>query len=493
MTSPIRLGGLASGIDTDSIIKQLMTVERFPLDKLEQKKQLTTWKVDAYREVNRSLMTLRNSAVDLTLSKNFYARTASSSDSSLVAVNATPANGSTSLQITSVDSLAKAASTFSQLPSGETEVQDKNNLMVTRDTLLTDLNMLDPTTLSFRSSETSVFTSLELTATSTVGDLLTKLNAKGSGLSAFFDDATGKLSITSRQTGSDATVEFNDNSLTDAFKMANGSKGEDALLTVNGLTITRATNTITIDDVTFTLNKVFGDGDSVSLTTKPDTQAVFDNIKSFVKQYNETIALIDSKYSEQKNRDFPPLTKDQKENLSEDEIKKWEEKAQSGLLRSDSKLRNGLDRLRSAWSSTDVTTSGPNQLYQIGLSTSKDFRAGGKIEIDEVKLKEAIESNPEDVYKLFTDQTNGLLSKVRDVAGDIRIDISRVAGYEGGLSNSFSLGIELGTIDRKIDFLNRQLIDKENTYYRRFAAMEKAMNQANSQAGYLQQFMAGGM
>ncbi|MFN3367732.1 MAG: flagellar cap protein FliD N-terminal domain-containing protein, partial [Exiguobacterium mexicanum] len=56
MTTPIRFGGLASGIDTESIIKQLMTVERIPVDRLDQKKQLTTWKVDAYREVNRSLL-----------------------------------------------------------------------------------------------------------------------------------------------------------------------------------------------------------------------------------------------------------------------------------------------------------------------------------------------------------------------------------------------------------------------------------------------------
>ncbi|WP_396128376.1 flagellar cap protein FliD N-terminal domain-containing protein [Exiguobacterium mexicanum] len=64
MTSPIRFGGLASGIDTDTIIKQLMQAERMPVDKLEQQKQTTEWKRDAYREINRSLMTLRNSAVE---------------------------------------------------------------------------------------------------------------------------------------------------------------------------------------------------------------------------------------------------------------------------------------------------------------------------------------------------------------------------------------------------------------------------------------------
>ncbi|MCT4785246.1 flagellar filament capping protein FliD [Exiguobacterium aestuarii] len=494
MTTPIRFGGLASGIDTDSIIKQLMTVERIPVDRLEQKKQLTTWKVDAFREVNRSLLALRNNAVDLTLSKNFYARIATSSDESRVSVSATPSAGNTSIQITEVTALAKSASTYSVMPNGVTEVVDQNNVKVTKDTKLVDLNGVSPSTLSFKSSESGTLVSLNLTDTSTVGDLLNKLNAKDSGVSAFFDDATGKLSITSRQTGTDATIEFNDTTITDAFYLTNGVNGSNAEFTVNGMAISRASNTVTIDNVTLTLNQTFNASSSpVSLNTKPDTQAVFDKIKSFVDKYNETIELMSNKYSERQYRDFPPLTTEQKEELSEEEIKKWEEKAMSGLLRSDSKLRSGLDSLRSAWSSTDVTTSGPNQLYQIGLSTGKDFRAGGKIEIDEVKLKEAIETDPESVYKLFSDSTNGLLTKVRDITRDVRTGITREAGADGGVSNSFSLGRELVTIDKRIDSLNRQLFDKENAYYRRFTAMEKAMNQANSQAGYLQQYLGGGM
>ncbi|TCI39285.1 flagellar hook-associated protein [Exiguobacterium sp. SH4S7] len=492
MTTPIRFGGLASGIDTDSIIKQLMSAERIPVDRLDQKKQLTTWKVDAYREVNRSLLNLRNSAVDLTLSKNFYARAATSSDSTRINVTASPASGSSSLQVDSVQSLAKAASTFS---STATDVVDKNNVKVTRATKLTDLSGLtDPTALSFKSSASGDFVSLGLSADATVEDLLTKLNAKDSGASVFFDDATGKMSITSRQTGSDATIQFNDVALVDAFDLTNGVTGTNAELTVNGLAISRPSNTVTIDNVTFTLNQTFDATSSpVTLSTKPDTQAVFDNIKAFVTKYNETMELMNKKYGEQQYRDFPPLTKAQREELSEDEIKKWEEKAMSGLLRSDGMLQTATTRLRSSWSSTDVTTSGPNQLYQIGLSTGRDFRAGGKIEIDETKLKAAIDTDPEAVYKLFTDTSSGLLGKVRDATRDVRSNITRMAGSDGGAANTYSLGREINSIDSRIARMDRQLIDKENSYYRRFTAMETAMNQANAQAGSLQQFLGGGM
>ncbi len=490
MTTPIRFGGLASGIDTDSIIKQLMTVERIPVDRLGQKKQLTTWKVDAYREVNRSLMTLRNAAVDLTLSKNFYARTATSSDSGRISVTANPSSGSTSLQVTSVDRLAKSASTFSS-----EIIVDMNNEKVTRSTKISDLSgVSDPALVGFKSISDGEYKSLGLTSDSTVGDLITKLNAKDTGVSVFFDDASGKMSITSRQTGSNSTVSFSDEGLASALKLTNHIQGDDAAFTVNGLPVTRESNTVTIDNVTFTLNQIFdADQGPVSLSTKPDTQAVFDNIKSFIDKYNETMELMNKRYGERQYRDFPPLTKAQREELSEDEIKKWEEKAMSGLLRSDGMLQSATTRLRSSWSSTDVATSGPNQLYQIGLSTGRDFRSGGKIEIDETKLKAAIDADPEAVYKLFSDSSNGLLGKVRDATRDVRNNITRVAGAEGGAPNTYSLGRELNTIDTRIDSLNRQLISRENAYYARFTAMEKAMNQANSQAGYLQQFMAGGM
>ncbi|TCI28374.1 flagellar hook-associated protein [Exiguobacterium sp. SL-10] len=492
MTTPIRFGGMASGIDTESIIKQLMAVERIPVDRLEQKKQSTGWKVDGYREVNKSLLNLRNAAVDLTLSKNFYARSATSSDSTKISVTATPASGSTSLQIDSVQALAKPASTFS---ATDTDVMDENGVKVTRTTKLTDLtDVTDPTTLSFKSSVSGEFVSLGLSAEATVEDLLTKLNAKGSGATAFFDDATGKLSLTSRLTGSDATIQFNDATLATAFHLTNGVTGTNAELTVNGLAISRPSNTVTIDNVTFTLNQTFDSTSSpVSLNTKPDTQAVLDNIKAFVTKYNETMELMNKKYGEQQYRDFPPLTKAQREELSEDEIKKWEEKAMSGLLRGDNMLQTATSRLRSSWSSTEVTTSGPTQMYQVGLSTGKDFRAGGKIEIDETKLKASIEADPEAVYKLFTDTTNGLLGKVRTITNDSRSSITRVAGAEGGTLNTFSLGRELSSIDTRVDRLNDLLLAKENAYYRRFSAMETAMNQANAQAASLQQFMSGGM
>ncbi|MFK3986624.1 flagellar filament capping protein FliD [Exiguobacterium mexicanum] len=555
MTSPIRFGGLASGIDTDTIIKQLMQVERVPVDKLEQKKQTTEWKRDAYREINRSLMTMRNSAVDLMFSRNFLAKTASSSDTSRVEVTSSPSSGNAALEIRSVENLATSASHIVQL-------RDKNNNLVTRETAAKDLDLeintkiqtftgsptevtldskmndggklfinnveLLPTEYTYDSATGKVTfnsqiaegaelkyesgfkieyinkdggTPAELTigADAKFSDVITQLSSKDTNFSAFFNEASGELALTHRNTGSGSTIAFTGAAATFFnASVASDIKGEDAVFNVNGIQLTRSSNTVIIDNMTITLKSEFKAADNptpVTLLAATDTQKIFDNIKGFVDKYNETIDLMNKKVREERFRSFTPLTQAQRDELSEDEIKKWEDKAMSGMLRGDTIVRSAMDTMRSKWSSTSVSTNDDTmqQLFQIGLATGADFTSGGKIELNEEKLKAAIENDPEQVYQLFTNAESGLLPQIRDAATNSRSSITRIAGADGAGAPTYSMGREMNAIDTRIQRLNDLLVDKENAYYRRFAAMETAMNQANSQAASLQQFLGGGM
>ncbi|TCI67205.1 MULTISPECIES: flagellar filament capping protein FliD [unclassified Exiguobacterium] len=557
MTTPIRFGGLASGIDTDTIIKQLMQVERLPVDKLEQKKQTTEWKRDAYREINRSLMTLRNSASDLMLSRNFYAKTSSSSDESRVSVVAGPSSGNTAIRIESVNQLATAATQV-------VEPKDRNGNAVTKTTKVAEMNLQSATQevtlptaskewilspkpksgaivslkdatdtpinvtdytydevtgkvtmndgsdvpagskatyfsgyqVQIRSVEGGTFETIKVAEDATMENLVTALNGKESGVSAFFEPISGKLSFTQKQTGEKAIIEF-DTTTKNTFgidPLAPPQSGKDASFMVNGIPMTQSSNTVTIDNMTVTLKSEFLSG-PVTLSAATDTQKVYENIKAFVDKYNETIDLMNKRVREDRFRSFTPLTQMQRDELSEDEIKKWEEKAMSGMLRGDTIVRGAMDTMRSKWSSATSNTNDVEmkQLFQIGLSTGKDFTNGGKIELDEEKLKAAIENNPEQVYQLFTNAESGLLPQIRDAATNSRTTITRIAGAEGAGAPTYSMGREMTQIDTRIKRLNDLLVDKENAYYRRFAAMETAMNQANSQAASLQQFLGGGM
>ncbi|MCM3279749.1 flagellar filament capping protein FliD [Exiguobacterium sp. MER 193] len=555
MTTPIRFGGLASGIDTDTIIKQLMQAERAPVDKLEQKKQTTEWKRDAYREINRSLMTLRNSAVDLMFSRNFYAKTSSSSDESRVSVVAGPSSGNTAIRVDSVSALATAATvtatpltssngtvtrttklsdmkfttisrsatldtptkewTLSPQPkAGSVQLRDASDTPLVNGTYSVDttgkVTMTDGSDipvgtkatftsgyeLELRSVKDGAMQKIQLSEDATVDNLIAALNGKDTGISAFFEPISGKLALTQKQTGSTAVIEF-DATTQAALGIASGDAlkaGTDAQFMLNGIPMTQSSNTVTIDNMTLTLKSTFPSG-AVTLSAATDTQKIFDNIKGFVDKYNETIDLMNKKTREERFRSFAPLTQAQRDELSEDEIKKWEEKAMSGMLRGDTILRGTMDTLRSKWSSATSASNDKEmkQLFQIGLSTGSDFTNGGKIELNEEKLKAAIEKDPEQVYKLFTDEKTGLLPQIRDTAKDSRETITRIAGADGAGAPTYSMGREMTQIDSRIKRLNDLLIDKENAYYRRFAAMETAMNQANSQAASLQQFLGGGM
>ncbi|MET2869682.1 flagellar filament capping protein FliD [Exiguobacterium profundum] len=555
MTTPIRFGGLASGIDTDTIIKQLMQAERAPVDKLEQKKQTTEWKRDAYREINRSLMTLRNSAVDLMFSRNFYAKTSSSSDESRVSVVAGPSSGNTAIRVDSVSALATAATvtatpltssngtvtrttklsdmkfttisrsatldtptkewTLSPQPkAGSVQLRDASDTPLVNGTYSVDttgkVTMTDGSDipvgtkatftsgyeLELRSVKDGAMQKIQLSEDATVDNLIAALNGKDTGISAFFEPISGKLALTQKQTGSTAVIEF-DATTQVALGIASGDAskaGTDAQFMLNGIPMTQSSNTVTIDNMTLTLKSTFASG-AVTLSAATDTQKIFDNIKGFVDKYNETIDLMNKKTREERFRSFAPLTQAQRDELSEDEIKKWEEKAMSGMLRGDTILRGTMDTLRSKWSGATSSTNDldMSRLFQIGLSTGSDFTNGGKIELDEEKLKTAIEKDPEQVYKLFTDEETGLLPQIRDTAKDSRETITRIAGADGAGAPSYSMGREMTQMDTRIKRLNDLLIDKENAYYRRFAAMETAMNQANSQAASLQQFLGGGM
>jgi flagellar hook-associated protein 2 len=111
-------------------------------------------------------------------------------------------------------------------------------------------------------------------------------------------------------------------------------EGTNAILTINGQNVVRTSNTINIDGIDLTLNKTTGVGDPpITVNTVSDTSQLMDPVKKFVEDYNTLIESLNKAVKETVYRDFPPLSDTQKEEMSEEQIKKWEEKARSGMLR----------------------------------------------------------------------------------------------------------------------------------------------------------------
>ncbi|RDE36265.1 flagellar hook-associated protein 2 [Parageobacillus thermoglucosidasius] len=505
MASNMRIGGLASGMDIDQIVKDLMKVERMPLDKLKQKKQILEWQRDDYRSMNTLLQDLDNYIFNnLTLQSNMLKKKVTSSDESVVSAtaNASAANISTNISVTKI---AKAATWISD---GTENFQSGTTRTISFNVTNGDGSTKNGVTITIDASDT-------------LDSIISKLNNNNDlGITVFHDPQTDKVVITKKDTGAaaklvindDVTASFfqelgftafagrelgdtNNDGLVDAGDANVKIAGEDAQFTINGLATTRSANTFTINGVTYTLKK---EASSATITTTNDTDAMFNAIKGFVDKYNEVIDKINAKLKEERYRNYPPLTDEQKESMTEKQIELWEEKAKSGLLRGDSILSSGLSKMRmDLYTSVQGVVSGFSQLAEIGITTSSNYLDGGKLMIDETKLREKIQENPDAIYRLFNnDSTNysekGIARRLRDTIKDTIGKVEQKAGKTVWTNHQFAIGRDLIQINEQIDRFEDRLKQIEDRYWRQFTAMEKAIQRANEQSMYLMNAFFGG-
>jgi flagellar hook-associated protein 2 len=525
----IRIGGIASGMDIDSLVSELMKVERAPLDKMLQNKQLLEWKRDDYREMNKLLDELDQKIFyGVWLQGNMLSKKVTSSDESIVSATASPSAINTSVQV-KVNKVATAATWVS------------NDVTFSKDNFTSA-----DTTLTFKVKKpgdtTEKTVTIDITSSDTFDDVLSKLNSNSDlGISVFHDNVPGneKVVITSKNTGAGASIVVGDDAtgnflLKLGFKNGAGTgalvadealsgmiaSGEDADFEINGYRTTRSSNTFEINGVTYTLKQASASTVTIGITS--DVDKAVETITNFVTKYNEVIDKINSKVNEKRYRSYQPLLEEQKKAMSEKEIELWEEKAKSGLLNNDRILTSGLIEMRRFLSDpvqpgTIGIDSNYDTLAEIGITTSKLYQDRGKLSIDEVKLREALEANPEAVYNLFNkkaddpsvgkklrkDRTaaehqtyieqSGLAVRLRDSIKNIIYNVETQAGNIYSSSASYFLGRELDSLDKRIDDFQERLNQIENRYWAQFTAMEKAIQKANEQSAYLMNAFGGGV
>lgn len=369
---------------------------------------------------------------------------------------------------------------------------------------------------------------ITLSETDTVSKMIEKVNASEANVNLSYNTLSDKFTLTSKVEGSANNVSITDASSAEtlfsklfgvgdvvdatgnAMEGASGIRRDDglnALLSINDVSIVQGNNTFSLDGMTFTLKET--STSEISIKTTTDTNAIVDNIKNFVKEYNDIVDFITAKLSEKRNYSFEPLTDDEREALSDEEIEKWETKAKAGNMRGSSELSSMLTELRNAI--IEPIEGVGLSMSQIGIS-SGSYLDKGKLTIDESKLKSAIENNYEEVVNLFTKEStttyansadrtirnkeNGIASRFDDILKD-NIRTTRDAnGNKGRLimkagiendSSQFSNDFQkkIGGYDERIADLLEYLSDKEDYYYTMFSKMESALSQMQSQSASL--------
>jgi len=382
---------------------------------------------------------------------------------------------------------------------------------LTKDANDNDINFsINDQNFSFNSSNTSI------------NDIISQVNSNtAAGVRMSYDSLNNGFILETKATGATASIKASDASsgFLGALSLTTaGTTGSDASITINDgvngdQVITRSTNNFTVNGITFTLKKQYAGSVNLSINSDP-TKAV-ELIKGFVSKYNEVLDKINTKLSEDRYYDYAPLTDTQKGSMSDDQIKQWEDKAKSGLLAGDDLLRSIATGMRNAM----LDSVGGTTLTSIGIKSSS-WTDKGKLYVDEDKLKNALAENPDQVFSLFTRQSdktyyqaasdptakserygkNGLIYKLSDLIQDnIRTNtindrrgaLLEKAGAVGDRSQySNTLYSQITEYDKRITDLNDELTAKENSYYDQFSKLETLINQMNSQSSWLSQQFA---
>lgn len=342
---------------------------------------------------------------------------------------------------------------------------------------------------------------ISYTGTDTIKSIMDKVNNSNAGVNMTYDSAADKFTFTTKDTGSAAVVNLQNSSTSPdgnflAFaKLPVGTvSGKDANVTIDGVQSYRSSNTFTSDGVTYTINQKTTS--PVTATISQDVDSMVNKIKDFVKVYNDTIDLMNTRVKEVKNRSYTPLTDDQKKDMSDTDITNWEKTAKLGLLHNDGIVNSAISGLRS-WvtaSVGSVANTSYNALYKIGITTmpysNSSPQDSGKLELDETALKKAITDDPSAVTGIFSNQPAGIAQKMYEqVNKSIKELSTKAGGSTTAIDNvTTDLGNKINDLNKQIATSTVKLADKEDYYYKMFAAMDSAVGKNNSTLTWLSQF-----
>lgn len=501
----LRISGLASGIDTDSIVKQLMTAASQPLYELEQQKQWLQWQQEDLQDINTKLLSLRdNTLFKMKLQGTYLAKTVSSNTSIATAtagVNAV--NGTYTLNVNQLATGATSAST-----SAIGAYTKNSDGSITYKTLILSGTTY---TLNLNGKQITLGSSDK---DWTINDIVSAINSantgsNATGVNATYDTTTDRLFLITNSTGSNAKIDFSGtdsnalNFLTNTLKLNTSTvTGTDASFSFNDVNMTTSSNNVTVAGININLT---GKG-YTTLSVQTDTDTIYNSIKSFVDAYNDVITQINSKLTEERYYDYKPLTDAQKEQMKDSDITLWEQKARSGDLNGNSTLTSIYYSLRNAISGTVTASDGTKMtLSSIGITTGQWYE-GGKLYIDDTKLKDAIQKNPQEVMDLFTkidsatelnatpgsSQNDGIAARLYYIVNNGINSITQEAG--GGqyqlYDNSF-LGQQINDLNQRMSDMQDHLNTLEQQYYNQFTQLETYMAQMNSQSQWLSQQLSG--
>ncbi len=400
------LGASSPGIDVTAAVNSAVTAAEAPEQTWENQESTVESQISALTQIQTDASTLDTDVQNLnSITGPFSAMTVNSSNSNVV--SATAASGSTIGNNTVVvNDLATTASwTSATFASGSTALPAGSFTITTG---------------------SGTATTITTDGTDTLSDVASEINSDDLGVTAsVITDATGsRLAIAANSSGAPSNFAISSTDPTD-FGFTQAVTGANASLTVDGITISSASNTVTGAIPGVTLSLLSADpGVAVSLAVAPDTSQISTAIQQFVTDYNTVVSDLSTQFT------FSSST------------------GSEGVLASDSAVRNLQNDVLGALDYTATPASGttttvPN-LMSLGITVSDT----GQLTLDTNTLDNALQNNFSDVQNFFQGASlNGfansldqqLTSFISPSDGAFTVDLqnmnTQITGYQNDISN----------------------------------------------------------
>ncbi len=520
----IRVTGLNSGLDTESIINQLASARSYKVQSVKNEQTKLSWKIDIWKSLNTEIYDLYKKLGNLRLEGTYAKKTTSVSNESAVSV-LTGDGAVNGTQYMTVDSLAQSGYlTGTKITANSTDADGNATTAApsasTKLSALTGMENISDSDLggsgiSIKVGDETV--NLDLTSDSTISDVITQL--KNAGLNASFDSNNQRIFISSKSSGTDSEfsitaesgssgeqllkslgiyytedgeLENATDTRPDGYSYATKIKAKDASITLNGETFTSSTNTFQINGLTYTVKAKTSE--PITITTSQDTSGIYDMIKDFLKDYNALINKMDKLYNADDAKDYDPLSDEEKAEMSDTEIEKWETKIKDSLLRRDTTLSKVSQALKNMMAGgVEVTGSdgvtSTKYLSSFGIHTLSYFLSaenekyayhidGDSDDSDTSantdKLKTAIANDPEATISFFSQLSKNLYDKL----GDLMSSTEYSSAYT--VYDNKQMQTQLTKYDTEIEKEEDRLNDYLDRWYDKFAQMETALAKLNS-------------
>ena len=562
---PIRLSGINSGLDTDAIVKELVSAYSLKTEKYEKQKTTLEWKQDAWKSLNTKIY-------------GFYTNVSNMRYSTAYSLKKTTVSDNTKATITAGTEAVTGTQKLNILQTAQASYLTGGYLGedVTAATTLKDLGYTGGATtlkLKIASKEAEALEEgkgrdasieIKIGADTKISDVLEQLAE--AGINANFDTNNGRIFLSAKESGAAADFDIdaeNENAYAalsalglaaedDAVdsinrqakeynklyaeytnatgtdkeellkklneysaeikQVAAGQKkaeevvntdnlatkiaGQDAIIKLNDVEFTSSSNTFNINGLTIEATGVTGDGieKAITVTTSTDTQGIYDKIKDFLTEYNTLINEITKLYNAESAKDYEPLTDEEKEAMSDEQIEKWEGKIKSALLRRDNTLGGVMNAMINAMSQSYEVDGQKFSLSSFGISTlgflnaaeneqnayhidgdEDDENTSGKKD----KLMAAIQENPDQVMDFMKQLATNLYTSIDEKMKSTELS----SAYK--VYNDKEMDREMTDIEKLIAKWEDKIAEQEDSYYEKFSNMEVALSKLQSQTNSL--------